>query len=90
MIDQRAMLLTTNSSKGPDLHERLSEFSVDTIINELSGCFPDLYQFFQLVGDTARSSSSSKLAQLDLSVQEMVIMSLCTILNARCNRFKGM
>ena len=87
---ERAMSLATNSSKGPDSHERLSEFSVDTIISELSECSPDLYQFFQLVGDTARSSSS-KLAQLDLSVQEMkVIMSLCTILNARCNRFKGM
>ena len=82
------MSLATNSSKGPDSHERLSEFSVDAIISEVSECSPGLYQFFfQLVGDTAHSS---KLAQLDLNVQEMkVIMSLCTTLNARCNRFKG-
>ena len=35
--------------------------------------------------------SSNKLAQSDLTVEEMkVMMSLCTILNARCNRFKGL
>ena len=91
LIDQaeKAMSLAPKSSKGPDSHERLSEFHIDTIISELSECSPDLYQFFRLVGDTARSSN--KLAQSDLTVEEMkVMMSLCTILNARCNRFKGM
>ena len=91
LIDQaeKAMSLAPKSSKGPDSHERFSEFHIDTIISELSECSPHLYQFFRLVGDTARSSN--KLAQSDLTVEEMkVIMSLCTILNARCNRFKGM
>ena len=41
------------------------------------------------MGDTARSSN--KCGELNLSVEEMkVVMSLCTILNARCNPFKGM
>ena len=87
LVDQaeNAMSLAPISSNGPDL----SDFSVDTIIGELSECSPDLYQVFQLVGNTARSSN--KYGELNLSVEEMkVVMSLCTILNARCNRFNGM
>ena len=59
LIDQaeKAISLAPKSSKGPDSHDRLSEFSVDTVICELSEYSPDLYQLFQLVGDTARSSS---------------------------------
>ena len=54
LIDQaeKAMSLAPKSSKGPDSHLRVSEFHIDTIISELSKCSPDLYQFFQLVGDT--------------------------------------
>ena len=76
LVDQAeiSMSLAPESGRGPDLHNR---FSVDTIINELT---PDLYQLFQLVGDTARSSN--KHGQLNLSLEEMkVIMSMH---NSKC------
>ena len=82
LIDQaeKAMLLAPKSSKGPDSHERLSEFHIDTTISELSECSPDLYHFFRLVGDTARSSN--KLAQSNLSVEEMKVM--MSVHNSKC------
>ena len=77
------------SRRSPDSNDILPDFNVDAIISELSECSPDLYRVFQLMGDTA--CSSNKCGELNLSVEEMkVVMSLCTILNARCNRFKGM
>ena len=91
LVDQaeKAMSLAPKSSKGPDSHKRLPDFSVAAVIRELNECSPDLCQLFQLLGDTARSST--KHGQFNLSVEEMkAIMSLCTVLNARSNRFKGM
>lgn len=91
LVDQaeKALSLAPNSSKGPDSHDRLPDFNIDTIINELTECSPQLYQVFQMVGDTARSSI--KAGDSNLSVEQMkTIMALCTVLNARSNRFKGM
>ena len=74
------------SSHGPDNIDDLSEFTIDAVISEFQSYAPSLYAFFQQLGHTSRNPSETSLP-----VEEMkALMALCTLMNARSNRFKGL
>ena len=76
------------SSLGPDTIDQLSNVSIDDILSEVQNHAPLLYALFQQVGHTSRNICDR---QSTLPVEEMkALMSLCTLINARSNRFKGM
>ena len=76
------------SSQGPDTIEQLSHVSIDAMVSEFQNFAPALYEFFQKVGDISRNT---KRDQSTHPVEETKsLMSLCALMNARSNRFKGM
>ena len=91
LIDEseKVLAVAVSSSSGPNTLSRLSEFSLDSIVADLDTNSPILFQLFHKVGDTARNQRC--VGDSSFCVEEMkAIMSLCTLLNARSNRFKGM
>ena len=76
----------SQSLHGPDNIDELSDFSIDAIISEFQRYAPSIYAFFQQVGHTNRNPNESSLP-----VEQMkALMALCTLMNARSNRFKGL
>ena len=74
------------SSHGPDNIDKLSDFSIDAVIAEFQSYAPSLYAFFQQLGHTSHNPS-----EISLPVEQMkALMALCTLMNARSNRFKGL
>ena len=73
---------------GPDTLPRLDEISFDSIIDEFQSYAPELYHLFFQLGDSKRHQLSQ---QSGLTVEEMkTVTSMCTIFNARSQRFKGL
>ena len=58
------------------------------MVSEFQKFAPSLYQFFQLVGDTSRNTGSSDRSTLPIE-ETKALISACTLMNARSNRFKG-
>ena len=88
LIKEADMVIACGSqgSHGPDSIDDLSDFSIDAVIAEFQSYAPSLYAFFQQFGHTHRNSSDTSLP-----VEEMkALMALCTLMNARSNRFKGL
>ena len=74
------------SSHGPDNIDDLSDFTIDAIIFEFQHYAPSLYAFLQQLGHT-----SCNPCETSLPVEEMkALMALCTLMNTRSNRFKGL
>ena len=91
-LGHQADRLTNNESSltacGPDTYEHFEGFSVDGIIHELREQVPDIFSFFMQLADVERHV---KLHPDVTSVQERkAIIALCTILNARCGKVKGL
>ena len=71
---------------GPDTLERLQSFTIDTELAELHTYAPDLLQLFETLGQTSRNIHGN-----DLAVEQIKgFVSICTLLNARTHRAKGL
>lgn len=74
------------ASHGPDTIWRLAHFSLDSIRQEFAVHTPELLDLFSTIGLNKQQSE----AQATLQTGEMkTITSLCVLLNARSNRFRG-
>ena len=80
-VCSRQMLL-----HGPDTVERFAEFSMSAVITELQASCPQLYQLVQQLGCTQRNARDSCLPDEELKG----VMAVCTLLNARSARVKGL
>ena len=72
---------------GPNTPARFPEFSVKVITEEIQQNVPDVYQLFLQLGDADRNPTNSTVTPVE---QRKAIMSLCTILNARCRTANGL
>ena len=72
---------------GPNTPARFPEFSVKVITEEIQKNAPDVYQLFLQLGDADRNPTNSTVTPVE---QRKAIMSLCTILNARCRTANGL
>lgn len=71
---------------GPDTLERLQSFTIDTVLAELHTYTPDILQLFETLGQTSRNIHGN-----DLAVEQIKgLVSICTLLNARTHRAKGL
>ena len=72
---------------GPDTPDHFQNFSIDGVIQELQEQAPDMYKFFMQLCDVQRNVSPDS----SISIKEIKgVTSLCTVLNARSNRVKGL
>ena len=87
-IEQQADTLINHSSiaHGPDTLEHLQSFSVSSILCDVQKEAPDQFHLFEMVGNTPRNAQSE-----NVTVEEMKgLVSLCTLLNTRSQRAKGL
>ena len=71
---------------GPDTLERLESFTIDSVLAELHRYAPDLLQLFETLGQTSRNIHGDELAVEQIKG----LVSVCTLLNARTERAKGL
>ena len=82
------MIGISKCTYGPDTISRLSQFNLESVVADFSAYSPELYRFFATIGSSSQHLSTDNLA---LRVEDTkVITSLCIILNARSNRFRGL
>jgi len=84
--DQLINKSNTLTACGPDTLEHFHGFSIDRMIHELHEQVPDVYALFMQLGDVERNVSSGGTSAEELKA----VSALCTVLNARCSRMKGM
>ena len=72
---------------GPDTYEHFCKFSVNQLVEELKNAIPDVYALFMNLGDINRNVQDDGTTSLN---EVKVVSALCTLLNARTNRFKGL
>ena len=70
---------------GPDTVQHFSEFSMSNVITELQASCPLLYKLVQQLGSTQRNARHGALSDEELKG----VMAICTLLNARSARVKG-
>ena len=71
---------------GPDTLERLESFTIDSVLAELHRYAPDFLQLFETLGQTSRYIHGDDLAEEQIKG----LVSICTLLNARTQRAKGL
>ena len=71
---------------GPDTIQRFEEFSMSRLIDELQSYCPELCKLVQQLGSTQRNARADTLPDEELKG----IMAICTLLNARSARVKGL
>ena len=82
------MIGISKCTYGPDTISRISQFNLESVVADFSAYSPELYRFFATIGSSSQHLSTDNLA---LRVEDTkVITSLCIILNARSNRFRGL
>ena len=59
---------------------------METVIDEIRTNAPSIYQLFRELGDTRRNAIDETIS----AEQRKIIMSLCTIMNARSQRVNGL
>jgi hypothetical protein len=72
---------------GPNTLTRFPAFSLKAIAEEIEKNAPDVYQLFCQLGDTDRNPTTSNETSVE---QWKAIMSMSTILNARCRTANGL
>ena len=72
---------------GPDTPARFDEFSLAVVTDEIRTSAPDLFSLMNCLADSQRNAASSSEVTVE---QRKVVMSLCTLLNARSQRVKGL
>ena len=69
----------------PDTLVHLEYFIIDSVLAELHRCAPDILQLFETLGKTSRSIHD------DVAVEQIKgLVSICTLLNTRTQRTKGL
>ena len=89
MIQQADLILQHKSiiiTQGPDTLDNFYEFNMDSVVAELEKQTPELYQLFEMIGDTKRNADGDELSTEGIKA----ICSLCSLLNARSGRVKGL
>ena len=84
--DQLINKSNTLTACGPDIREHFYGFSVDRMIHDICEQVPDVYALFMQLGDVEKNVSSGGTSAEELKA----VSALCTVLNARCSRMKGM
>lgn len=74
------------AASGPDSYVHFCEFTVEGMIRELQKQVPDVYGFFMHLGDVSRNVGPDGASTQELKA----ITALCTLMNARSSRVKGM
>ena len=70
----------------PDTLEHLEYFTIDSVLAELHRYAPDILQLFETLGQT-----SSNIHGDDVAVEQIKgLVSICTLLNTRTQRAKGL
>lgn len=90
MIQQADLILQHKSiiTQGPDTLDNFHEFNMDSVVAELEKQTPELYQLFEMIGDTKRNADGN---EDELSTEGIkAICSMCSLLNARSSRVKGL
>ena len=72
----------------PDSVHDFSSFSMDAVVQELQKTCPDLCHLLQQLGSTRKNESNSKTSLTGEDLK--VVMSACTLLNARSTRARGL
>ena len=71
---------------GPDTVDSFDKFSIRSIIDELRDTCPEVYSLIQQLGSTQRYSMEDGISGEELKG----VMAICTLLNARSARVKGL
>ena len=69
---------------GPDTYEHFCQFSLDAVISELKEQVPDIYDLFMKLANVQSPSGENSTKEVK------AISALCSVLNARSSRVKGM
>ena len=72
---------------GPDTYEHFCEFSINKVIKELQEQTPLIYAHFMQLGNIQRTTSDDEMSGVN---KLKAVSALCTLLNARSNRVKGL
>lgn len=75
-----------NVLHGPDTPTRFDNFSLAAVTDELRTFAPDLFSLLNCLAKSQRNEASEEVTV----EQRKVVMSLCTLLNARSQRVKGL
>ena len=78
--------IVCSQEHGPDTVERFEQFSMSAVISELQSNCPELYKLVQQLGSTQRNARDGARPDEELKA----VMALCTLLNARSARTKGL
>ena len=73
-------------SQGPISLETFNTLDFQSVITELQAQAPDLYALFMLLGDVKRNAKRDEVT----TEQTKAISSMCSLLNARSARMKGL
>ena len=62
MIQQADLILQHKSiiTQGPDTLDNFHEFNMDSVVAELEKQTPELYQLFEMIGDTKRNADGDE------------------------------
>ena len=72
--------------RGPDTIDRFIGFSMSSVIAELKATCPEVYSLVQQLGSTQRYATDGDVPDEQLKG----VMAVCTLLNARSARVKGL
>ena len=85
---QRLVLSDTLVAKGPSNLQRLESFSMEAILSELQSLAPDVLNLFTTLGNTRRNVADDIQGVVPNDIKALV--SICTLLNCRSQRSKGL
>ena len=74
----------THVMDGPDTPSHFEAFSLTLVMDEIESFAPEVFHLFMNLGNSGRYGQTQIT-----NVKEKVAMSLCTLLNSRTNRAKG-
>ena len=84
----RFVSLSAVVSHGPDSLERLEAFSLDAVVTEVKSLAANLFRLFSTLGQTRRNTGNEEQGLVTEEIKALCF--LCTLLNARTMRTKGL
>ena len=90
MIQQADSILQHKSTitHGPDTIDNFHGFNMDSVVAELEKQAPELCQLFKMIGDIKRNAAEDETTTE--GIKAIILCSLCSLLNARSSRAKGL
>ena len=73
-------------ANGPSCLDNFHKFDLDSIVTELQSLAPDLYKLYMTIGDVKRNAKDEEVTTEEIKA----VTSLCSLLNARSARTKGL